>query len=91
MADIFNSKLLPLRYYLCRAEMHLPAVSVRFGLLLEAYCRGCGSYMKELSNQVKMSMKEYQNAYICHYFQLNALNKMRSLTEMLQRTVSSTK
>ncbi|XP_065886495.1 phosphatidylinositol 4,5-bisphosphate 3-kinase catalytic subunit beta isoform-like [Dysidea avara] len=51
-----------------RAEMHLPAVSVRFGLLLEAYCRGCGFYMKELSDQ------------------LNALNKMRSLTEMLQRT-----
>ena len=41
--------------------MHLPAVSVRFGLLLEAYCRGCGSYMKELSNQVtNVEVKEYQ-------------------------------
>ena len=38
----------------CRAEMHLPAVSVRFGLLLEAYCRGCGFYMKELSDQVTL-------------------------------------
>lgn len=33
--------------------MHLPTVSVRFGLLLEAYCRGCGFYMKELGIQVK--------------------------------------
>lgn len=32
--------------------MHLPTVSVRFGLMLEAYCRGCGAYMKELSSQL---------------------------------------
>ena len=32
--------------------MHLPTVSVRFGLMLEAYCRGCGMYMKELSAQL---------------------------------------
>lgn len=34
-----------------RAEMHLPEVSVRFGLMLEAYCRGSGSYMQDLSKQ----------------------------------------
>ena len=34
-----------------RAEMHLPEVSVRFGLMLEAYCRGCGSYMQDLIKQ----------------------------------------
>ena len=50
----------------CRAEMHLSTVSVRFGLLLEAYCRGCGQYMKDLSNQ------------------LNALNKMKHVTGVLQ-------
>lgn len=32
--------------------MHLPTVSVRFGLMLEAFCRGCGQYMKELSDQL---------------------------------------
>ena len=32
--------------------MHLPTVSVRFGLMLEAFCRGCGQYMKELSEQL---------------------------------------
>ena len=35
-----------------RSEMHLSTVSVRFGLMLEAYCRGCGSFMKELSHQL---------------------------------------
>lgn len=30
--------------------MHLPIVSVRFGLMLEAYCRGCGgAQMEELT------------------------------------------
>ena len=32
--------------------MHLSTVSVRFGLMLEAYCRGCGTYMRELSQQL---------------------------------------
>ena len=32
--------------------MHLSIVSVRFGLMLEAYCRGCGEYMKELSKEL---------------------------------------
>ena len=31
--------------------MHLPEVAVRFGLMLEAYCRGCGAFMKELAKQ----------------------------------------
>ena len=35
-----------------RAEMHLPIVSVRYGLMLEAYCRGCGKYRDSLANQV---------------------------------------
>ena len=46
--------------------MHLSTVSVRFGLMLEAYCRGCGLYMRELSSQ------------------LNALNKMKHVTGVLQ-------
>ena len=32
--------------------MHVPEVSVRFGLLLEAYCRGCVAHMNSLSKQV---------------------------------------
>ena len=40
---------------LLRAEMDNPEVSVRFGLMLEAYCRGAPSHMKSLQRQVSMS------------------------------------
>ena len=32
--------------------MHVATVSVRFGLMLEAFCRGAGQYMKDLSDQI---------------------------------------
>eukprot|EP00051_Salpingoeca_urceolata_P008583 m.107159 g.107159 ORF g.107159 m.107159 type:complete len:1015 (-) comp15835_c0_seq1:121-3165(-) len=38
-------------FWYLKAEMHLPEVSVRFGLLLEAYCRGSDVHMKELVAQ----------------------------------------
>uniref|UniRef100_A0A8C5PFU7 Phosphatidylinositol 4,5-bisphosphate 3-kinase catalytic subunit delta isoform n=1 Tax=Leptobrachium leishanense TaxID=445787 RepID=A0A8C5PFU7_9ANUR len=34
-----------------RSEIHVPAVSVRFGLILEAYCRGSNYHMKVLMKQ----------------------------------------
>ena len=40
--------------------MHLATVSVRFGLMLEAFCRGCGQYMKELSDQLQALNKMKQ-------------------------------
>lgn len=36
----------------CRSEVHIPAVSVQFGLILEAYCRGSVAHMKVLAKQV---------------------------------------
>ncbi|KAJ0180329.1 hypothetical protein K1T71_003733 [Dendrolimus kikuchii] len=35
-----------------RSEMHVPSVSVRFGLMLEAYCRGCQEHIKSLKSQL---------------------------------------
>lgn len=32
--------------------MHNKTVSRRFGLLLEAFCRACGMYLKHLNRQV---------------------------------------
>ena len=37
----------------CRSEMHVPSVSVRFGLILEAYCHGNPAHMKILTRQVQ--------------------------------------
>lgn len=35
-----------------RSEMHVPSISLRFGLILEAYCRGNSHHMKALMKQV---------------------------------------
>lgn len=36
----------------CRSEIHVPSVSLRFGLILEAYCRGNIHHIKLLTKQV---------------------------------------
>jgi len=36
-----------------RSEMHVPSVSVRFGLILEAYFRGNTALLPELSKEVE--------------------------------------
>lgn len=37
----------------CRSEMQVGAVSVRFGLILEAYCRGSQQHMRSLFKQME--------------------------------------
>lgn len=39
-------------FWYLRSEMHLPEAQLRYGLLLEAYCRGCGGHMPVLQAQV---------------------------------------
>ncbi|XP_067658199.1 phosphatidylinositol 4,5-bisphosphate 3-kinase catalytic subunit alpha isoform-like [Haliotis asinina] len=36
-----------------KSEMHQTSSRLRFGLILEAYCRGCGSFLKKLTKQVE--------------------------------------
>jgi phosphatidylinositol-4,5-bisphosphate 3-kinase len=38
--------------YCRRAEMHQSTIRLRFALVLEAYCRGCGAFIKCLHRQV---------------------------------------
>lgn len=47
-----NRKIGHFLFWHLRAEMHVPAVVVRFGLMLEAYCRGAPDHMKLLARQV---------------------------------------
>lgn len=65
----------------CRSEMHLATVSVRFGLMLEAFCRGCGHYMKELSDQYKALNKMKQMT--------DKLQKMKKTAEDLKKYLSA--
>lgn len=57
----------------------------RFGLILEAYCRGCGSYLKSLVKQVDAldkltkltdqvkSEKEVRHLYISHKLYISTI------------------
>ncbi|XP_072428909.1 phosphatidylinositol 4,5-bisphosphate 3-kinase catalytic subunit beta isoform isoform X1 [Chiloscyllium punctatum] len=40
-----------------RSEMHLPATSLQFGLILESYCRGSITHIKDLSKQMEALSK----------------------------------
>ncbi|XP_059573268.1 phosphatidylinositol 4,5-bisphosphate 3-kinase catalytic subunit alpha isoform-like [Alligator mississippiensis] len=40
-----------------KSEMHNTIVRQRFGLLLESYCRACGTYLKHLTRQVEAMEK----------------------------------
>ncbi|XP_013393974.2 phosphatidylinositol 4,5-bisphosphate 3-kinase catalytic subunit beta isoform-like [Lingula anatina] len=48
-----NQKIGHYFFWLLRSEMHVPSVSVKFGILLEAYCRGAVLHMKTLQRQVE--------------------------------------
>ncbi len=41
-------------FWLLKAEMHLPIIAERYGLMLESYLRGAGTHRKELLTQVKV-------------------------------------
>ncbi len=44
---LLNRKIGHFFFWHLRSELHLPSVVVRFGLLLEAFCRGLGPYLKK--------------------------------------------
>lgn len=46
-----NMKIGHFLFWHLRAEMHVSSVSVRFGLVLEAYCRGCQEHLHDLKRQ----------------------------------------
>ncbi|XP_053565829.1 phosphatidylinositol 4,5-bisphosphate 3-kinase catalytic subunit beta isoform [Bombina bombina] len=48
-----NRRIGQFLFWHLRSEIHTTAVSVQFGLLLEAYCRGSVAHMKVLSRQVE--------------------------------------
>ncbi|PIK49264.1 putative phosphatidylinositol 4,5-bisphosphate 3-kinase catalytic subunit alpha isoform [Apostichopus japonicus] len=51
--SLANQKIGHYFFWHLRSEMHKPKVSLRFGLLLEAYCRSLGPYLKLILKQVE--------------------------------------
>ncbi|XP_072175298.1 phosphatidylinositol 4,5-bisphosphate 3-kinase catalytic subunit beta isoform-like [Diadema setosum] len=55
-----NQRIGHFLFWHLRAEMHQAAVTTRFGLMLEAYCRGSMAHIKTLSKQVE-SLNKMKN------------------------------
>ncbi|UYV66255.1 PIK3CA [Cordylochernes scorpioides] len=51
--SLLNKKIGHFFFWHLKAEMHDPAVTTKFGLLLEAYCRGMGAQLKSIVQQVE--------------------------------------
>ncbi|KAF6209139.1 hypothetical protein GE061_014883 [Apolygus lucorum] len=52
-----NQKMGHYLFWHLRSEMHVPSVWMRFGLMLETYCRGSPVHMKSLSRQLEFVTK----------------------------------
>ena len=58
--SLWNAHIGHFLFWHLRAEMHLPELSVRYGILLEAYCRGAGAYTQQLDLQIRALKKMKQ-------------------------------
>ncbi|XP_042313100.1 phosphatidylinositol 4,5-bisphosphate 3-kinase catalytic subunit beta isoform isoform X2 [Sceloporus undulatus] len=70
-----NRRIGQMLFWHLRSEVHIPAISVQFGVILEAYCRGSIAHMKVLSKQVEAlnKMKTLNNL-----IKLNAMKQSRA-------------
>uniref|UniRef100_A0A8B9MFF8 Phosphatidylinositol 4,5-bisphosphate 3-kinase catalytic subunit beta isoform n=1 Tax=Accipiter nisus TaxID=211598 RepID=A0A8B9MFF8_9AVES len=70
-----NRRIGQMLFWHLRSEVHIPAVSVQFGLILEAYCRGSVAHMKVLAKQVEAlnKMKTLNNL-----IKLNAMKQSKA-------------
>ncbi|XP_020648813.3 phosphatidylinositol 4,5-bisphosphate 3-kinase catalytic subunit beta isoform [Pogona vitticeps] len=70
-----NRRIGQMLFWHLRSEVHIPAISVQFGVILEAYCRGSIAHMKVLYKQVEAlnKMKTLNNL-----IKLNAMKQSRA-------------
>lgn len=61
---------------LYRSEIHMPAVSVQFALILEAYCRGSIPHIEVLKKQVRLT---YTHAWAPSYLFLHFKRSLKKL------------
>ncbi|XP_059152563.1 phosphatidylinositol 4,5-bisphosphate 3-kinase catalytic subunit alpha isoform-like [Physella acuta] len=67
-----------------KSEMHQTSVRLRFGLILEAYCRACGPYLKHLTQQVEALDKLTKLSDMLKH-EVNADEHMKYLHVQLQQ------
>lgn len=50
---LMNQRICQTLFWHLKSELHQKATRIRFGLILEGLCRGCGSFLQTLSKQVE--------------------------------------
>lgn len=50
---LLNQRIGQFFFWHLRSEMHETSIRLRFGLILEAYCRGCGAFLRNLLKQLE--------------------------------------
>lgn len=73
-------------FWLLRSEMHVPAVCVNFGLILEAYCRGATDHMQALVRQMEALNKLKRVNEIIRFD--NSKNSREKKKELMQEILS---
>ncbi|XP_042808260.1 phosphatidylinositol 4,5-bisphosphate 3-kinase catalytic subunit delta isoform isoform X3 [Panthera tigris] len=79
-----NRKIGHFLFWHLRSEMHVPSVALRFGLIMEAYCRGSTHHMKVLMRQVssqkttRPQTKELMHLCMRQETYLEALSNLQS-------------
>lgn len=68
--------------------MHVPSVSLRFGLILEAYCRGCIYHIKILMKQVCCTNSLYEKQI--NFSSARAVTKCKQLKLFILRAIFDT-
>jgi len=79
---LHNQRIGHALFWHLRAEMHLPEVSVKYGLLLEAYCRGSLSHLRNLSKQLDSMSKLRATTDFLRTINPKETNKTASLSMM---------
>ncbi|KAK2090398.1 Phosphatidylinositol 4,5-bisphosphate 3-kinase catalytic subunit beta isoform [Saguinus oedipus] len=86
-----NRRIGQFLFWHLRSEVHIPAVSVQFGVILEAYCRGSVGHMKVLSKQGLWNRTLFQEVDINtirdgarNFTTVEALNKLKTLNSLIK-------
>ncbi|RUS87111.1 hypothetical protein EGW08_005111 [Elysia chlorotica] len=82
--SLMSQKIGNVFFWHLKSEMHQTSIRQRFGLILEAYCRGCGPYLKNLARQVEALDKLWKLSEMLKH-EVNADEHQKYLHMQLQQ------
>jgi phosphatidylinositol-4,5-bisphosphate 3-kinase len=83
--SLLNRKIGHFLFWHMKSELHDPSLVVRFGLLLEAFCRGLGADLKKLTKQVEALEKLTKLTDSLKEFQESIKERMKFMFDQIQQ------